>query len=717
MNYKQLTSLPNAYSAVMFIKHPAAGTVICLTTLWQPNIGLAGLLATITGLSVLRLFQFPDDAIQAHSLNSLLVGLSLGAFFELNIYLVVLIIMCAALVTFLSITLADSFWRLGQVPVLSLPFVMVALFASLIANNTEKLTHHFSLNTQTEHLFTPWIDTFFSAIGTTFFTPNPLIGFAIFICILLYSRYLAFLTISGYIVGFSTFIFFVDNPQPYLIAWSGFNFMLTAIALGGIYTVPSIVSFGYAMLGASLAALLCVAIQNFLLLYGLPVMAIPFVIITLTLLIAMRKQSRSSSLCLATEPGQPELNYERTRLARIRQGGLNSVPLLTPFYGSWRVYQGFNGPHTHKVPWQHALDFFMLENGKSFSGNAIRLEDFYCYNAPITSPVYGIVVRIVNNITDNPPGEIDTKNNWGNLVLIRLETGQHVLLAHLKFNSIQVTEGEWIKPGLLIGNCGNSGRSPQPHLHLQVQQDATLGSQQYRYLCSVIVNKNELEAEYKVVSQPQEQDCIEAAELDKHLSTRLHFPVGRTLSYEMQSTDTNKKTAYHLYVEVTLNGQFRIHSNSGASVAITEANGVLALYDRNGPADIFINLWTLCLGLTPLTERAKQWDDAPSSALLPLSWSQRLWLTLLQPLGNGLNSRYHRQWSSKTNTWLQEGNHVLSIGTKKTTAKTTATISPEDGCTELTLSFAGKEWRAYLTETGLSEDQGIPKWNQKQNEL
>ncbi|NOX43246.1 MAG: urea transporter, partial [Gammaproteobacteria bacterium] len=416
MNLKQLTAIPNAYSAVMFIKHPAAGITILIVTLWHPNIGLSGLLATLTGLMVLHLLQFSNDTSGIHTLNSLLVGLSLGAFFQLNIYLVVLIILSAVMVTFLSITLADSFWRLGRIPMFSLPFLIIALLVSLIARNTDKLAGYMSLNSRSEQWFGIWIDTFFNSLGTTFFSPNPLAGFTIFLCILYCSRYLAFLALSGYIVGFSVFIVLIDNPQPHLIAWSGFNFILTAIALGGIYTIPSIASFSFAMLGASLAALLSASIQNILLLYGLPVMALPFVIVTLTLLAAMQKRTRLSPVILASEPGYPELNYERARLARIRQGGLNSVPLLAPFYGTWGIYQGFNGLHTHKQPWQHALDFFILENKKSFNGSGEKLANYYCYNAPVVSPVYGVIVRVINNVTDNPPGEIDTKNNWGNLV-------------------------------------------------------------------------------------------------------------------------------------------------------------------------------------------------------------------------------------------------------------------------------------------------------------
>ena len=711
MNYKQLTNILNTYSAVMFIKHPAAGLMILITTLWHPNIGLSGLLSTLTGLATLRLFQLPKNENSIYTLNSLLVGLSLGAFFELNTYLVLLIILSAIMVIFLSVTLADGLWRMDRIPLLSLPFVIVAILASLIAHNTGKLNNYLSISSNPEPWLGTWADTFFNSLGATFFTPHPLVGGIIFLCMLVYSRYLAFLACCGYIVGLCVFIVLVDNPQPHMIAWSGFNFVLTAIALGGIYTVPGVASFFFAMLGAGLAALLSASIQNILLVYGLPVMALPFVLVTLTLLIAMKKRTKWSSLILASEPGPPELNYERSRLAHFRQGGFGSIPLLAPFYGKWNIYQGFNGHHTHQPPWQHALDFFIQEDEKSFTLDGNKLEDYFCYGVPVQSPVYGLVVRTVDNIADNPPGEINTKNNWGNFILIRLDTGLHVLLAHLSQKSIKVKEGDWIKPGTIIANCGSSGRSPQPHLHLQVQQDATLGSPTVAFhLCSVITSKSSRDAEYKVVSRPEEHDTVEPAEINERMSARLHFPVGRTLHYAIEGTDISDETRCKLRVEVTLAGQFRIVSDSGASVALTEANGVLAFYDRTGPADILMDMWTLGLGLTPLTERAIHWNDSPPATLLPLTYIQRFYLSLLHPLGSGLNSRYQRQWDKESKTWIQHGKHELKVATTRLSASTTAILDPEAGCTQLTLTSADKKWRAHLIETGLAEDEGIPGW-------
>lgn len=46
--------------------------------------------------------------------------------------------------------------------------------------------------------------------------------------------------------------------------------------------------------------------------------------------------------------------------------------------------------------------------------------------------------------------------------------GPFVLLAHLRRGTMRVAPGESVSPGQQLGECGNSGNSTQPHVHVQV---------------------------------------------------------------------------------------------------------------------------------------------------------------------------------------------------------------------------------------------------------
>lgn len=61
-------------------------------------------------------------------------------------------------------------------------------------------------------------------------------------------------------------------------------------------------------------------------------------------------------------------------------------------------------------------------------------------------------------------------------VIIRLdETSTYLILAHLKPGSIQVAEDENVIEGQVIGQCGNSGTTSEPHIHIHHQrQDPTI---------------------------------------------------------------------------------------------------------------------------------------------------------------------------------------------------------------------------------------------------
>lgn len=57
----------------------------------------------------------------------------------------------------------------------------------------------------------------------------------------------------------------------------------------------------------------------------------------------------------------------------------------------------------------------------------------------------------------------------GNHVVVALEPGgPFVLLAHLRQGSVRVRPGQSVRSGDQLAECGNSGNSTQPHVHVQV---------------------------------------------------------------------------------------------------------------------------------------------------------------------------------------------------------------------------------------------------------
>jgi len=231
-----------------------------------------------------------------------------------------------------------------------------------------------------------------------------------------------------------------------------------------------------------------------------------------------------------------------------------------------------------------------------------------------------------------------------------------------------------------------------------------------RVLCSLVLHRNNKDSEYQVFGRPQPGDKVEPAVVDTRFANSLHFPVGRQLTYRVEGHGISPGSERQLQVEITLLGQFRLVSDSGASAAFEENNGVLACYDRQGPADLFLDIWLLACGLTPLSENARHWRDAPSARLFPLSGWQRTLLNIMHPLGYGLDSHYQRKWTNDNSGWQQIGKHRLKLAGKTLETQTECVMDPGQGCRTISCRFGNYSWRAHLTGLGLAGDHGVPGW-------
>jgi urea transporter len=700
-----------AYSNILFVDQPLIGLAFLLATFWFPNVGLAGLIGATVGMAVGYALRLPYATSGVNVYSSLLVGLSIGAFYRVDVNLAILIVLSATLTVLLAATLRDLLWRIGHLPVLSVPFVIVALTTALAAGSYGGLTLYLEPSALPPAYFGNWFDAFLTSLGSVFFSPHPLVGILLFTGILLQSRFLALLCIAGFASGEYVFTALTVDPSPGLLAWTGFNFALTAMAVGGVFLVPSIPAFALAIAGASASAVVTAALSRLFIVYSLPVMAAPFLLTTLTILAALRlRVTTAQPTLLLDHPGLPEANFERARLGRARLGEPGSVPLLAPFYGSWQIYQAFDGKHTHRNRWRFALDFHRIDDGKSYAGDGSRLTDYYCYGLPVLSPAFGIVVGSKDDLPDNTPGAVDLRNNWGNYVVIQSDSGIFVLLAHLQRNSVRVKRGERVTPETVIASCGSSGRSPQPHLHLQVQQHASLGSSTLPFhLVSAVVRAEDGPTRFELVARPSEGDSVQRADEDFQLAAALQLPVGRTLTYAIEEADGTHRDE-RLRVDVSLLGQMRLNSESGASAAFEYQNSTLAFYDRQGNRDALLDLWCLALGLTPLSSSASRWQDSPPARLLPMRVWQRVMLALFRPLGAGLDSRYKREWIEEQGVWQQHGEHRLKAARRVLMATTLAVLSPASGCVRLSMECCGERRHAELNQLGQVADRGIPRW-------
>jgi murein DD-endopeptidase MepM/ murein hydrolase activator NlpD len=95
----------------------------------------------------------------------------------------------------------------------------------------------------------------------------------------------------------------------------------------------------------------------------------------------------------------------------------------------------------------------------------------------VYSPLDGTVVQVEQGYPDLEPGQQDQEHPLGNHVVIRHHaSGTFIFLIHLQQGSLTLRKGDEVRSGEPVGRVGNSGASPEPHLHVHaIAGDATAG--------------------------------------------------------------------------------------------------------------------------------------------------------------------------------------------------------------------------------------------------
>ena len=148
--------------------------------------------------------------------------------------------------------------------------------------------------------------------------------------------------------------------------------------------------------------------------------------------------------------------------------------LHLPFQGEWLVFWGGDTKELnqhHDAPNQRfAFDFLVVDKtGKTHKGEGETNEDYYAFGKQVLAPADGVVTDVIRGVRDNTRGSMNPYSALGNAVFIQHRKHEVSVLAHFKNGSIKVKVGDKVKKGQMIGLCGNSGNSSEPHLHYHLQ--------------------------------------------------------------------------------------------------------------------------------------------------------------------------------------------------------------------------------------------------------
>jgi hypothetical protein len=128
-----------------------------------------------------------------------------------------------------------------------------------------------------------------------------------------------------------------------------------------------------------------------------------------------------------------------------------------------------------------AVDWEQLDaSGHIYAGPQEKLESYTIFGKSALAVANAVVASVTDGLPEQTPGKYPTNIALdaadGNFVMLDLGDHRYALYAHLQPGSIKVHRGERVKLGQVIGLVGNSGNSVAPHLHFQVSDRPSLGS-------------------------------------------------------------------------------------------------------------------------------------------------------------------------------------------------------------------------------------------------
>ncbi len=540
--------------------------LLLLVSFFNPYAGFAGIIAAVLAIVIAYFTGLNTVYIQrgTYSYNALIIGIGLGTVYNFNSAFWLLLLVIVVLSVILSVVFQSRMGKYG-LPFLTLPFVICFWMVLLVTKDFAAIDFTFRNIYWLNDLYAvgdqklvrfimfmenmdmpPLVSTFFRALSSLYFQNNILAGVLIATGILIHSRIIFSLIIVGFISAYCFNYIVMAHPEGMNYYLLGGNFILVSVAVGGFFTVPSIHSYFWAIISVPITFIIVMGLGRITGQWNLPVYSMPFCITVICLLYFFSLKAQNSRIVLTPlQLFSPEKNLYNYLNNKERLLNSNKIRLKLPFMGKWMVSQGYDGNITHKGDWSKAMDFIIVDHAlKTYDQYASSPEHFYCYNKPVLAPADGFVQQVEDFIEDNEVGKVNQQQNWGNTIVIKHAEGLYTKMSHLKKNSFRVKAGDYVRQGDIVAACGNSGRSPEPHLHFQVQTSPYIGSKTFAYPLAIFKSEKNNQPAIHEFTVPAETAIVYNITPDAALQQAFEFLPGYILNVTAEGLAAGKWEVY-----------------------------------------------------------------------------------------------------------------------------------------------------------------------------
>ncbi|MFC8126697.1 urea transporter [Streptomyces sp. NPDC057302] len=288
---------------VTFLPSTAAGALFCVALFaagWE--YGLYGLAGTAVGTATARLLGAAHDRVSTglEGFNACLTALCFAVFLGAGHLSTAALALAGCVVVTVVTAAAVNVLALWGLPSLTLPYCLLASATTIAAPGFERVWHHGdALAALTRAATGPTtlqpIDlarAFFADFAQIFFMPQWYVGAVLLVGLFVASRRAGAVACVGSVVGIGS-AWALGAPAAQIADGSmGYNSVLVALALCGVFLPARGATLAYAVVGAATATAVSSAMSALLAPSGGHTFTWPFVLTTLAFLAAAKSFSR-----------------------------------------------------------------------------------------------------------------------------------------------------------------------------------------------------------------------------------------------------------------------------------------------------------------------------------------------------------------------------------------------------------------------------------------
>nr|WP_202121868.1 urea transporter [Streptomyces sp. BA2] len=302
---------------VTFLPSAAAGAVFCAALFaagWE--YGLYGLVGTAVGTATARLLGAARDRVTTglEGFNACLTALCFAVFLGAGHLSTAVLALAGCVVVTVVTAAATNLLAVWGLPSLTLPYCLLASVTTMAALGFERVWHHRvdpaaltqAASGPTALQPTDLARAFFAGFAQIFFMPQWYVGALVLLGLFVASRRAGAVACLGSLTGIGTAVALGAPAARIADGTMGYNAVLVALALCGVFLPVRGVTLAYALVGAATATIAGSAMTALLAPSGGHAFTWPFVLTTLAFLAAAKSFSRlgepAAAPSVETEP-------------------------------------------------------------------------------------------------------------------------------------------------------------------------------------------------------------------------------------------------------------------------------------------------------------------------------------------------------------------------------------------------------------------------------